>query len=121
MPSPPEGPPYLIEKTRLGVRDAFATIFKDKSKIDWDEKSKLSHAVTYTFDISCTYCHAELFSVNLSEKGTDAHVYYFHKKGEVRCINCHLNVGHFSEVEAEEVRLAETAVEKWISTLPPGL
>ncbi len=93
---PPGGVRYVTEKTRLGLKDLWGEVFKNAGTIDWEGKSKLAHAVTYTYDASCTACHSELFSDSLSAKGTDAHVYYYHRKTEVRCINCHLHVGHYS-------------------------
>lgn len=105
---PPEGMPHYAEKIRVGLRDVYGTIFKDVEKIDWAAKSRLEYAKTYTFDAACTHCHAELFSLNLSRKGEDAHVYYFHQKGEVRCINCHLHVGHFHEEPVDSFQFRET-------------
>lgn len=115
---PPGGVRYLTEKARLGVRDLWGELFKDPAAIDWELKSTLAHAVTYTYDASCTACHAELFSDSLSVKGTDAHVYYYHKKGEVRCINCHLHVGHYSTLAEVDVSIEEETAPP-VSTLPP--
>ena len=117
---PPDGVSHYTEKVRVGIRDVWGTIFKDVSNIDWEAKGRLEHAKKFTYEASCTHCHGELFSMNLSKKGTDAHVYYFHKKGEVRCINCHLTVGHFQEKPSEEeMILAERAEEKKRITFPP--
>jgi sulfatase modifying factor 1 len=116
---PPGGVDYVAEKARLGLKDAYGSVFKDVSQIDWEAKSRLKHATTYTYDASCVRCHAELFSLDLSQKGTDAHVYYFHRMEEMRCINCHLHVGHYSEEASEEVRLAESVTERRESMLPP--
>lgn len=95
---PPEGWPYLREKARLGVRDAYGALFKDVKRINWEAKSSLENAVHYTFDASCSRCHSDLFSKNLSSKGVDAHVYYLKNTASVRCINCHLQVGHYQEM-----------------------
>ncbi len=40
---PPPGPYYIAEKTRLGIRDVFGTMFKDTEAIDWEAKSVLNH------------------------------------------------------------------------------
>jgi len=110
---PPKGVPHYTEKIRVGLRDVYGTLFKDVSKIDWAAKRRLEYARTYTFDEACTHCHAELFSLNLSRKGEDAHVYYFHQKGVVRCINCHLHVGHFfaETVDSSQSLAAEAKIE----------
>ena len=97
---PPQGAAYVIEKARLGVRDAYGTILKDPKRINWEAKSRLENAVHFTFESSCNRCHSDLFSKNLTPKGVDAHVYYLKNTANVRCINCHLHVGHYKE-EAE--------------------
>ena len=116
---PPEGWSYVTEKARLGIKDLYGTVFKDVSKIDWETKGKVVYARSFTYDESCVRCHAELFSLDLSEKGVDAHVYYFHKKGEVLCINCHLSVGHYSEEAIVEVDLTTPKPEPRKTTLSP--
>lgn len=116
---PPGGLHHFTEKARLGIRDTFSSLFKDVSSIDWEAKGRLKHARTHTYDASCIRCHAELFSLDLSKKGEDGHVHYFHKKDEIRCINCHLNVGHYSEEVFEEEKLTAITPERRKTTLPP--
>jgi sulfatase modifying factor 1 len=102
---PPEGVDYLTEKARLGAQDVYGKLFKDAAKIDWERKRTLDSAKLFTYDASCVRCHKNLFSQGLSKKGSDAHLYYQRMKEKVRCINCHLAVGHFMEkkpVEPEE-------------------
>jgi len=103
---PPGGLLHLKEKTRLGVRDVFGFVFKDTDRIDWEERSALYHAVTYTFDSSCLSCHADLYSLELSEKGVEAHKHYEKTKDKIYCINCHKTVGHFQEEPVEIVEAA---------------
>ena len=81
---PPGGVSYLMEKARLGIRDLFSKIFKDTSKIDWEEKSRLDHAVTYNFKESCVHCHQNLFPLKLTRKGDEAHLYYTQKPDQLR-------------------------------------
>jgi sulfatase modifying factor 1 len=88
---------YLPQKARLGLRDAYSKLFKDPSKINWEVKSGLDHAVTHTFESSCIRCHQNLFPRGLSKKGTDAHLYYTQKPDQLNCLNCHLHVGHYSK------------------------
>jgi len=102
---PPVGLHYFAEKAFLGIKDIYGTIFKDTDKIDWEAKSVLEHAVTYTFDSSCLRCHEDLYSLGLSPEGVEAHEYYEKMKDEIHCINCHITVGHFHEKPVEEVDL----------------
>ncbi len=119
---PPKGMAYLTEKIKVGVRDVWGTLVKDVSKIDWDTKSKLEYAKTYTYDVSCQYCHVELFPDSLSKEGTDAHVYYFHQKAKVRCINCHLTVGHYPKGTKEIIVLdtSTVAIKKKVRLIVPS-
>ena len=94
---------YFTEKARLGIKDVYGAIFKDTEKIDWDLKSTLEHAVNYTYDSSCLRCHNDLYSLGLSPKGVEAHEYYMEKVPQIKCINCHITVGHFHEIPVEEV------------------
>lgn len=102
---PPDGIAYLTEKARVGLRDLFWTVFKDKSKIDWNLKSRREHAVKFTYKKSCVKCHQNLFSKGLTKKGEDAHLYYEQHADELRCINCHLEVGHYHDKPVETVSL----------------
>ena len=98
---PPGGINYFTEKARLGIRDAYGTLFKDTETIDWDAKSILEHAVTYTYDSSCIRCHQDLYSRELSPKGVEYHEYYMKNPDEFSCIKCHLTVGHYHEEPVE--------------------
>jgi formylglycine-generating enzyme len=110
---PPGGFAYLREKTRLGVRDAWGYFFTDTKKIDWTAKSTLEHAVGYMPESSCLRCHEDLYSLDLTPKGVKAHEYYMKNTGKVRCINCHLTVGHWREKPPEmlEVESSPGAVK----------
>jgi len=94
---PPGGFAHYTEKIKFGVQDLFSKIFKDESKFNWDEKSQLEHAVKFTFKESCVECHQNIFPLTLSKKGDDAHLYYSQHEDKLRCINCHLQVGHFDK------------------------
>ena len=98
---PPGGIQHLKEKARLGIRDVIGAVFKDTDRIDWEERSALYHAVTYTFDSSCLRCHADLYSLGLSAKGVEAHRHYENTRDKIYCINCHKEVGHFHEKPVE--------------------
>lgn len=92
---PPHGEGYLIEKTRLGIKDVWSKLTKDTADINWEKKSTVEVAQHFTFKTSCIKCHANIFPITLSEKGENAHLYYSQNEEELHCINCHLDVGHF--------------------------
>lgn len=94
---PPSGLYRVTEKARMGLRDVAGMIFKDTDKIDWDERAALYNARHYTYDSACMRCHADLYSLGLSQKGIEAHQHYEKTVGEVNCINCHKAVGHYRE------------------------
>jgi formylglycine-generating enzyme len=108
---PPEGIRYISEKAKLGIRDAYGTLFKETDKINWDEKSALENAVHYSYKASCLHCHENLFPSNLSTKGEDAHLYYQQNEDKLRCLNCHLHVGHYNE-EAQQTEFTLTSFEE---------
>ncbi len=91
---PPGGIAYWTQKARLGLRDAWGTVFKDREKIDWVRKSQPDHAATHVFKESCLTCHVSLFPATLSDLGERAHLAYEQDADEARCISCHLQVGH---------------------------
>ncbi|MHB9029516.1 MAG: cytochrome c3 family protein [Candidatus Latescibacterota bacterium] len=116
---PPHGVRYVTEKTRLGVRDGFSMVFKDTKKIDWDAKSTVEAAAHFTFDESCLRCHQDLYSLDLTPKGVKAHEYYLKNTGTVRCINCHLTVGHWREKPAEMLNVAAEEAGPKAPVYPP--
>jgi len=109
---------YYTEKARLGAKDAYGKLFKDISKINWDAKSTVEHAASFTFNESCVRCHSNLFPIGLTTKGQDAHLYYTQQKdNELLCINCHLHTGHYSEeaqLEFDFRKLSGKATEKYL-------
>ncbi len=107
---PPDGPEYLYEKIRLGGRDLFVKLFCDTDAIDWEEKSKLEHALHHTFEAGCLKCHHDLFPPELSERGKTNHKEYRKDPAAKPCIDCHLHVGHFHEGD-QFGRIAEAGDE----------
>jgi formylglycine-generating enzyme required for sulfatase activity/nitrate/TMAO reductase-like tetraheme cytochrome c subunit len=106
---PPGGVAYAAHKTRLGVRDVVGTIFGEQDSLYWEERSQLEHASTFVFRESCIDCHPNLFPVELTDKGEEAHLHYENHAAEIRCIKCHLHVGHF-DPDAEEIDFGLLAV-----------
>jgi formylglycine-generating enzyme required for sulfatase activity len=96
---PPKGGfNHLREKGTLGLKDMWAYYTKDSASFDWQQKSRLEHAVKIVFNESCEKCHENLFTTGLSSEGAVAHLYYVEnkKKLDLQCISCHLNVGHYN-------------------------
>ena len=108
---PPGGVPYVAQKTRLGVRDVFSRVFKDKESFDWETRSRLEHAGEYVFRESCLECHPNLFPLGLSTEGDEAHLYYERHIDELRCLNCHLQVGHYDPNAPEQIDFGLTEAE----------
>ncbi|HZH71417.1 MAG TPA: SUMF1/EgtB/PvdO family nonheme iron enzyme [Mariniphaga sp.] len=92
---PPKGEGYLIEKIKTGARDVYGVIFKDSADFNWEQKSTFEYAQHHVYKASCLHCHNNLFPLTLSKDGQDAHLYYTQHEDELRCINCHLHVGHY--------------------------
>lgn len=109
---PPGGLAYAREKARLGARDTWSKLTKDPGEMDWEAVSTLEEARNHTFRASCLECHPNLFPVQLSDEGEEAHLHYERKADQVRCLNCHLHVGHYDPDAEEEVDfgLADTVV-----------
>lgn len=100
---PPGGMAYAVEKTRLGVRDVISTVFRDTDSLDWETRSRLEHAREFVFRESCLECHPNLFPLGLSTEGDEAHLYYEQREDEIRCLNCHLQVGHYDPNAPEQI------------------
>jgi formylglycine-generating enzyme required for sulfatase activity/nitrate/TMAO reductase-like tetraheme cytochrome c subunit len=100
---PPGGLPYVVQKTRLGVRDAFGTVFGSQDSAFWAERSQLEHAKTHVFRESCLECHPNLYPIELTDKGEEAHLHYERLADTLRCLNCHLHVGHYDPNADKEI------------------
>lgn len=90
---------HALVKTRVGAKDLFSYIFKNKEKIDWDSKGELEYARGIVFNESCRECHVDLFPQGISDDGIAAHLYYEDNeaaKPDLHCINCHLDAGHYN-------------------------
>ncbi|MEA1898668.1 MAG: SUMF1/EgtB/PvdO family nonheme iron enzyme [Bacteroidota bacterium] len=120
---PPNGIEYLSKKIKFGVKDIYGEYFKDSSKINWGEKSKLEYAIKFTFKESCIECHINLFPLDLSKKGSEAHLYYTQIPDQIHCINCHLSVGHYSGEtnQSENISFGKTPVESEVFHKPAEL
>jgi len=110
---PPKGEGYLVEKIKASARDVYGLVFKDSADYNWEAKSTLEFAKKHTFKESCVHCHQNLFPLTLTKKGQDAHLYYDQNEDELRCINCHLHVGHYdpNALHAANVEFGTTGRE----------
>ncbi|MDD4646085.1 MAG: SUMF1/EgtB/PvdO family nonheme iron enzyme [Bacteroidales bacterium] len=97
---PPKGQGYLPQKAKTGLKDLWGYLFKDSASFDWDAKSKLEYAKNIAPESACLNCHPNLYPATLSKDGSNAHLYYDAQKDkgeDIRCINCHLNAGHYDK------------------------
>lgn len=96
---PPHGEGHIPEKISTGLRDIWGKWTKDPDSFDWDDRSRLENARKYVPESSCLHCHENIFTPGLSKEGEEAHLYYdqAEKGGDLHCINCHLNAGHYIE------------------------
>ncbi|NQU80124.1 MAG: SUMF1/EgtB/PvdO family nonheme iron enzyme [Bacteroidetes bacterium] len=94
---PPKGNNHVLAKMKHGSKGLYGEIFKDAESFNWEKRSKLEYAVKYTYMDGCLNCHQNLFQNTLSTDGDDAHLYYTQHQEELRCLNCHISVGHYDE------------------------
>ncbi|HOP59742.1 MAG TPA: SUMF1/EgtB/PvdO family nonheme iron enzyme [Bacteroidales bacterium] len=94
---PPEGEGYIWAKAKHGLKDLYGYLFKDSADFNWEEKSLVEYANTIVYENSCLRCHQNLFPVNLSVNGGNAHLLYTTSTDPVSCLNCHIDVGHYDE------------------------
>ncbi|MFO7923435.1 MAG: SUMF1/EgtB/PvdO family nonheme iron enzyme [Bacteroidales bacterium] len=100
---PPGNIRYLMAKAKHGSKDVYGWIFKDPESINWEAKRTVDKAVDFTYDESCIKCHQNLFPMQLTPDGQQAHLYYNQNEDELSCLNCHLHVGHYSEIVQEGI------------------
>ena len=119
---PPQGEGYVKAKALTGIIDLYGKLFKDSSEFNWEEKSLPEYAVNHTFEISCKKCHQNLFPLTLTKEGDEAHLYYTDHDDKLHCINCHLQVGHYSEnaVHAKNVSFGTEVKEKEVIFTKPA-
>ncbi len=109
---PPGTLRYLTAKAVTGARDVYGALLKDPETIHWEAKRQLAQAVNHTYEESCIHCHQNHFPLQLTEEGMHAHLYYADNKVELNCLNCHLHVGHYSEVAQQTIDFGLTQLEE---------
>lgn len=96
---PPEGSiEHFTTKARMGMKDVWAYLTKDKEDIDWESKKDLEYATKIVYNESCKACHVNLFPSGISDDGITAHLYYEENEQKLglQCISCHLDAGHYN-------------------------
>ena len=90
---------YYMVKIKMGAKDMWAKMTKDKDEIDWAAKRSVDHAERIVYNASCLKCHQNLFPEGISDDGIAAHLYYEEnaEKLHLSCVSCHLNAGHYIE------------------------
>ncbi|NJK97999.1 MAG: SUMF1/EgtB/PvdO family nonheme iron enzyme [Bacteroidales bacterium] len=110
---PPKGHGYLYAKAKHGMTDLYGYLFKDTSEYHWESKRTVEKADKFVYQESCIKCHQNLFPATLSKDGDNAHLYFLTNNDQnLRCINCHLHVGHFDRNAKHEHNLNFGAVEE---------
>ncbi len=107
---PPSGFERFSAKASAGIRDIYGYLFKDSADFDWEQMSQRESAIHHVYKSGCINCHKNLFPPELSRKGEDAHLYYDQNSDEIRCINCHLETGHYHE-PSEIISMDESIVK----------
>ncbi len=116
---PPGNIRYLMAKAKHGAKDVYGQIFKDPESINWDAKRTVQEAVDFVYDESCIKCHQNLFPMELSADGQQAHLYYEQHEDELSCLNCHLYTGHYSELDQEGIEFGvDEDIDREIFTEP---
>lgn len=92
---PPKGQGYIFAKAKHGMKDLYGYLFKDTAELNWEAKNLVDNAKHFVYEESCLKCHENLFPITLSVDGGNAHYFYTTSSEPLRCINCHLNVGHY--------------------------
>ena len=90
---------YYMIKMRMGAKDLWAKLTKDKDEIDWAAKRTQDYAQRIVYNASCVKCHEDLFPEGISDDGISAHLHYEEnaEKLQLSCVSCHLNAGHYIE------------------------
>ena len=111
-------PAYLLAKGKAGAVDIYGLYFKDHESFNWDQKSTIEYAPKHVFDESCIRCHTELYPMEITSEGIDAHIYYQKNTETLECINCHLKVGHYHETPDEQILVEDTEQEEPVDMAP---
>ena len=80
---------HFLGKARSGTHDAWVTLTRDESTLDWQELR--DRREEYVYDSGCLTCHRNLEAATEDHGFHDA---YFDKVSDSQCATCHESVGH---------------------------
>ena len=80
---------HFIGKARSGTHDAWVTMTRDESTLDWQELR--SRREEYVYDSGCLTCHRNLKNATADNSFHDN---YFNEVTDTQCVTCHEEVGH---------------------------
>ena len=80
---------HFIGKARSGTHDAWVTLTRDESTLDWQELRNFHEE--YVYDSGCLTCHRNLETATADHGFHDA---YFSEVTDSQCVTCHEEVGH---------------------------
>ena len=80
---------HFIGKAQSGTHDAWVTMTRDESTLDWQELR--DRREEYVYDSGCLTCHRNLEAATAEKSFHDN---YFNEVTETQCVTCHEAVGH---------------------------
>jgi len=80
---------HFAGKAQSGTHDAWVTLTRDESTLDWQAKREEHN--NYVYDSGCLTCHQNLAA---AAGGDSYHETYFAGKTGSQCVDCHAEVGH---------------------------
>jgi cytochrome c-type protein NapC len=80
---------HFVGKARSGTHDAWVTLTRDESNLDWQELR--DRREEYVYDSGCVTCHRNLETATEDNRFHDN---YFDEIVDAQCVTCHEEVGH---------------------------
>ena len=80
---------HFVGKAQSGTHDAWVTMTRDESTLDWQELR--NHSEEYVYDSGCLTCHRNLEAATADSSFHDS---YFKGDTGSQCVTCHESVGH---------------------------
>jgi len=80
---------HFLGKAQSGTHDAWVTLTRDESTIDW--QALRAKREEYVYDSGCLTCHRNLEAATMDK---ETHTNYFANVTDTQCVTCHEEVGH---------------------------
>jgi cytochrome c-type protein NapC len=80
---------HFAGKAQSGTHDAWVTLTRDESTLDW--QAKRAEHNDYVYDSGCLTCHRNLEAATADKSFHDN---YFNGNLDAQCVDCHAEVGH---------------------------